>query len=220
MIEFNELVSNYLRRELRQKKIGNYYPSDCGTCMRKAWYSYKLPRAFDIELLKVFEMGNLVHSFMLDVLNSEKNPHIQLVGSEVPFRVNVDEIIISGRVDSIITVKIEDEIYLVEIKSVSESSNLKEASKAHVLQLQLYMHYKGIRKGIIVYIKKNNLKAKQFEISYDYSKAKEAIDRFRDLHKYLVETKLPDAEAKAVEDMNWQCKSCQWENECGKDFII
>jgi CRISPR/Cas system-associated exonuclease Cas4 (RecB family) len=219
MIEFNELIGNYLKRELRPKQIGRYYPSECGSCIRKSWYSYKLPRGIEIELLRVFEIGNLVHDFAIDVLKSEKNPGIKLVGSELPFRADVDGMVISGRVDGIVTVKIEDKMYLVEVKSVSSLDYVKEASESHVQQLQLYMHYKGIRNGVIIYVEKNTLKSRQFEINYNFEEAEEAINRFRALHKYLSEEKLPDAEAKEVENMNWQCKSCPWVGECEENSV-
>ena len=82
MIDFNKLIDDYLYRKNRPKKIGRYYPSEAGSCLRKVWYSYKYPKEVDTELRKVFEMGNILHDFVVDVLKSEKTPSVKLIESE------------------------------------------------------------------------------------------------------------------------------------------
>ena len=44
---------------------------------------------------------------MVDVLN-EKNPHVELIEAESPFLLNVDNFIISGRIDDIILVTVDN----------------------------------------------------------------------------------------------------------------
>ena len=92
------MIDNHLHKENRPKEIGRYYPSEIGTCMRKVWYSYKFPMETNPELLKVFELGNILHDFVVQVLQSEKNPEVELLKYEFPFKVEIDDFLISGRV--------------------------------------------------------------------------------------------------------------------------
>jgi len=216
MIDFDDLIHNFLKRELNEKKIGKYYPSECGNCIRKSWYSYKTPKETDKDLIKIFQAGNLIHEFIVDVLKSEKNPEITLIGSEVPFKIELDELIVSGRIDNIIKVELDNKIFLVEVKSASSINFVDVPSESHVMQLQLYMHQQNIHNGLILYIEKNTLKTKVFEIKYDFNIIEEALNRFKALHRFLVLDELPDPEARIEKDMNWQCKNCSYKEECYK----
>lgn len=214
MIDFNELIDKHLAREFRQKKIGRYYPSEIGSCIRKTFYSYKMPRATEAELLRVFEAGNRVHEFITDVLRSEKTPEVELLEREMPIEIIQKEFIISGRIDDIVLVKINDEKYLVEIKSTKWLR--EEPQKAHLSQLQLYMHAIGIHKGILLYVQKDNLQSNYFELQYNKEETEKIIERFGKLHHFLKTGILPEAEAKLDEETNWLCKYCSWREECEK----
>src|SRR3990167_516466 len=101
MVDFNNLISNFLKRETRPRTIGKYYPSESGNCLRKSWYSYKIPREFDVEVLKLFEAGNLVHELVTDVIKSDKNPDVDLLATESPIFLSHNDYIISGRMDDV-----------------------------------------------------------------------------------------------------------------------
>lgn len=214
MIDFNELVENYLRRESKARSVGRYYPSEAGSCLRKSWYSYNIPREVDMDLIKVFEAGNLVHDFIVNVLMSEKNPHIELLNKEIPFEMKVGDIVISGRIDDIILVKIDGIVYIVEVKSTSSIRMTEKPNDGHVYQIQLYMHHAGIHNGVILYVEKNTLQSKAFEVRYDMEMAGVAIERIKAVHAFLMENKLPKPEARMRESMRWQCKKCQYFDEC------
>ncbi|MEM3126577.1 MAG: PD-(D/E)XK nuclease family protein [Candidatus Woesearchaeota archaeon] len=214
MIDFNPLISNFLKRESFPKSVGRYYPSEAGSCVRKSWYSYNIPRQPDVEVLKVFEMGNLVHGFIVDVLKSEKNPHIKLISSEDPFQIQKEDFTISGRIDDVVVVKADNKIYVVEVKSTASLTYTLQPNESHVYQIQLYMHHKKIKDGIILYVEKNTLKTKSFAVSYDEAKLNEAIKRFELLHKHLKANTLPIPEGRMRKEMNWQCKTCPYRTEC------
>lgn len=220
MIDFNDLISNYLKRELKEKQIGKYYPSEAGSCLRKLFYSYKIPKLINQELIKIFEVGNLLHEFITKVIESEKNPHVELLEREVPFKLEINNIIISGRIDNIILLKINGIIYIVEIKSTSSLKHTENPNLSSILQLQLYMHFKKIHNGLILYIEKNTLKTKTFEVKYDQEQAQLAIDRLLAIHSHLTNNKLPEPEAKLDEEMLWQCKFCDYQEECGNNHNI
>ncbi len=196
MIDFNPLISNFLKRGVSYKTIGRYYPSEAGNCVRKIYYSYRTPKETDVEILKVFEMGNLVHGFIVDVLKSEKNSEIELIASEDPFQVKIDNFVVSGRIDDVLLVKADNKLYVIEVKSTADLSYTKEPNEAHVYQIQLYMHHSKIKEGIILYVEKNTLQAKSFVINYDETKLNEALDRFRLLDNSLRNKILPIPEAR------------------------
>ncbi len=217
MIDFNSLIDNYVKREIKEKIVGRYYPSEAGNCIRKVFYSYKNPKEVGLELLKVFEAGNILHEFIVNVLDSEKNPHIELLEKESPFTLEVDDIVISGRVDDIVVVKVDNKVYLVEVKSTSGLKYTHEPHEAHIMQLQLYMHAKDIHNGLIIYLEKNTLQSKSFDVAYDAKYADKTIKRLKELHQHIKEDKLPIPEARVIYSKNWMCKGCQYREECFRD---
>lgn len=218
MFDFNEMVTKYIERtSSHQKQVGRYYPSEIGGCMRKVWYGYNYPQKTQPELLKIFEMGNMVHDFVVNVLKSEKNADVQLLQSEFPLKIEQPDFVISGRVDDLVLVKTSGKTFVVEVKSTKSIDYVNEASEAHVMQLQLYMHATGIHNGIVLYVDKNNLQSKQFEVPYDESKVKEILDRFSQLHRLLSSSLLPIDEAKKDVKKQWMCRFCDYADKCEKN---
>jgi len=214
MIDFNKMVDNYVRREQRQKTIGRYYPSEIGICMRKLWYSYRFPGETQPDLLKIFEVGNIMHDFVVRVLQSRKTPDIELVKSEFPLRFDGEDFIVSGRVDNLILIKSSGQEVLVEVKSVADVSYVSEAAHHNKMQLQLYMFITGIKHGILLYLDKKNLQSKVFTVEYDEEETKRIIARFGELHGYLKIGKLPDAEGRRSVESTWMCKFCEFRERC------
>ena len=212
MVDFNDLIDKHLKRESRPKSIGRYYPSEIGGCIRKTWFSYRLPKETDKSTTKVFKAGEMLHEFISEVIKSEKNPEIELVNSEIPVKIETKEFIISGRIDNLMLVKVDEKQYLVEVKSCKFLPN--EAKEDNVMQLQLYMHATGIHDGILLYIKKDDLQTLSFELKYDKDAVKDILERFDVLHKTLTSQKIPDAEAKINLQKQWMCQYCLWQQEC------
>jgi len=217
MVNFDKMIDNYVYKENKPPSIGRYWPSQIGSCIRKVWYSYKHPKEIDTELQKIFELGNIMHNFVVDVLKSEKNPHVELVNCELPLKLEKDGFTVSGRVDDIILLKEDGKYVIVEVKSHKNIAYVDEPSRAHIVQIMIYMHVSGIHNGIILYIDKNNLKTKFFEVEYDEEFAKKIIDRIKKLDKFLKENKLPPAEAKYDKKLRWMCKFCEYRERCEKD---
>lgn len=217
MIDFDKLVDSHISREHRPKQIGRYYPSEVGSCLRKLWYSYKYPLEVDSDLLKIFEAGNIIHGFVVEVLKSEKNKEVELLKSEMPFKIETEDFVVSGRVDDLVLVKSSGKSVLVEVKSTKDLSFVKKPQTNHVMQLMFYMEATGVHNGIILYIDKNNLKSKVFEVEFDHHRAAEIFDRFKFLHKHLKEDVVPEAEAKGIDDIKWMCKYCEYKEKCDND---
>jgi CRISPR/Cas system-associated exonuclease Cas4 (RecB family) len=215
MIDFNQMIDNHIRRENRPKGVGRYYPSEIGTCIRKVWYSYKFPMDVKPDLLKIFEVGNILHDFVVEVLKSEKNPDVELLKSEFSFQEAVDDFIISGRVDNLILLRMSGKSVLVEVKSTGNIDFVNEPSPSHVMQLQLYMHVTGVHNGILLYVDKRNLQSKVFTIDYNDREAAEIIDRFKKLHSHMATDTMPEPEARENSGLKlWMCRYCEYRERC------
>jgi CRISPR/Cas system-associated exonuclease Cas4 (RecB family) len=217
MIDFDKLVDGHIAREHRPKQVGRYYPSEVGSCLRKLWYSYKYPLEVDSDLLKIFEAGNIIHGFVVEVLKSEKNKDVELLKSEMPFKIEAEDFVVSGRVDDLVLVKSSGKNVLIEVKSTKDLSFVNKPHTNHVMQLMFYMEATGVHNGVILYIDKNDLKSKVFEVEFDVHKAAEIFDRFKFLHEHLKKDDIPEAEVKEVEDMKWMCKFCEYKDKCDKN---
>lgn len=214
-IDFNKLIDNHLEREYRPKSIGRYYPSEIAGCMRKTWFSYKNPKQTDVKLARIFEAGNMLHEFITEVIKSEKNPEVELIRSELPIEIKEKDFIVSGRIDNLVLVKIDNKLALVEVKSTKFIP--KEHRKEHEIQLQLYMKALGVHEGIILYIQKDNLETKTFPIKFNKKLGDKILERFKELHKALTLDKIPEAEAKLDKEKSWMCEYCNYEGECRKE---
>jgi hypothetical protein len=217
MIDFDKLIDSHVFREERPKEIGRYYPSQIGSCLRKVWYSYKYPKKIDPEVRKIFEVGNIMHHFIVEVLKSEKSGDVKLLESELPLKRDFKDFVISGRVDDLLLVKSSGKLYLVEVKSTKDIKFVKEANQSHVVQLQFYMFCSGVHNGIVLYIGKGDLKTKTFEVKFNEKISEKIIKRVESLHKDLKRGKLPFAEAKQISDMKWMCKYCEYIEKCDKN---
>jgi hypothetical protein len=218
MIDFNKLIDDYVDKEPWTRNVGRYYPSEVGLCMRKTWYSFKCPMKTNADTLKVFEMGKVLHDFIVKVLQSDKIKDVELLESEKPFMIKTDNFIVSGRVDNILLIKASGKKVLAEIKSCDGLDKYQKPHRHNVMQLQLYMHFTGIHNGIMVYIEKNTLKARVFTVDFNKDVVRETLGRFEKLHEHLVNDTIPPAEANMKgSDIGWMCDCCECSERCGKE---
>jgi hypothetical protein len=217
MFDFDKLLEKHISHEHWPKRIGRYYPSEVGNCLRKVWYSYNYPQAIDIDKQKIFEIGNMIHAFVADVLKSVKNEEVKLLKYEFPFDIRIDNFQVSGRVDDLLLLKVENKKLLVEVKSTKNVEMIKRPHFNHKLQLQLYMYATGVHDGAMLYVDKNNLKSRVFPINFNRQEAEKVVGRFRLLHACLVSNKLPIAEAKHNEELRSLCKYCEYRIKCEKN---
>ncbi|MBI2547029.1 MAG: Dna2/Cas4 domain-containing protein [Candidatus Aenigmarchaeota archaeon] len=218
IIDFDKLIETHLKRERKQKQIGRYYPSEIGGCIRKVWYSYKYPLEIEPDKLKIFEIGNILHEFIMQVFKNEKNADsISFLESELPFKMEKKDFVISGRLDDIIVLKEDGRKIIIEVKSIRDVNSASKPNKNHVMQLQFYMHATGIKDGVILYVDKNNLKTRAFEISYDERHSLDILNRFKALHELLTKDVLPIDEAKRSKDTLWMCNMCEYRAKCDRN---
>jgi len=217
MIDFDVLIDKHLERESKPKGIGRYYPSEVGKCLRKIWYSYKYPKEVEPQLLKVFELGNIIHDFVAEVIKSQKTPSVELLREEFPVKMEIEDFTISGRVDDLMLLKSSGEQCLVEVKSTRNVDFVTKPQSQHESQIQFYMHASGIKKGILLYVDKRDLKTKTFEVKYCEEKSENIINRFKKIHETLKKDELPNPEAKEIREWNWMCNYCEQKELCDEN---
>lgn len=206
-----ELIDEfYLERERdkEDRERVRFYISESGKCPRTIFFRFKRApkKELEAERLRVFEFGNHIQQIVLRPLISKG----LVVTTEVPIPTQE---IISGRADIIIS--IEGEPYVVEVKSISGKMNFAKMEKPmpeHYEQLQLYLHYFKIPKGIILYVNKDTQELKEFIYNYDNILVKSLIKRFEEL-KSKIECNIVPKRLQDYPD-NWQCKSCEYREIC------
>lgn len=215
-VDFDSLIDKHIERKSKPKKVGRYYPSEIGRCIRKVWYTYKYPTEIEPELRRIFELGNMLHDFIVEVIKSEKTPEVELLQAEMPFKVPYEDFLISGRVDDLMLLKAGRKKILVEVKSSKSIKRIKGPMPHHKIQLQFYMYATRVHNGMLLYIDKSTLETKSFVVKFSPKQAKQILNKFRALHKHLSNGSLPVAEAKKRKETKWMCSYCEYKDKCDK----
>lgn len=211
----NSILSEYLNQEPKKREIGVYYPSRLPYCLRQQWLEWKSESLeWPEDLLRIFELGNLFQNFLKQVFEASKE--IKLVKNEVPFSVYIVEkgIFIKGRMDEIVILEKNGETFIIEVKTHRNLEYLKSPHEEHLKQLNFYLKMIPKAKGLLVYIQKNDLKIKEFQVDFNQKLFEELILRAGKLHEHLLENKMPEPEAKLKESMKWQCNYCLFRKDC------
>lgn len=216
-VDFDALIDKHITRERRPKSVGRYYPSEIGRCIRKVWYTYKYPTEIEPELRRVFELGNILHDFIVEVIRSEKTPEVELLKSEMPFKFPFKDFVVSGRIDDLMLLKSGRKKILVEVKSCKSIKRVKGPMQHHKTQLQFYMYATRVHSGMLLYVDKSTLETKSFKVAFSPKKGKQILNKFRALHKHLTNGSLPAAEAKKRKETKWMCGYCEYKGKCGKN---
>lgn len=202
-----ELIDKFYIENQKNNGQIKFYITDAGKCSRAVFFKLKnAPRqAMDARILRIFEHGEHIHRNIFNILYRLKIG----VTTEIPIP---SQEIISGRADAILC--INNENYVLDIKSINSMifRNLNQPKEDNLFQLQLYMHYFNIKKGILLYIDKDQQNIKEFTVDYDQELVKGLLDGFYDLRAKIeansVPGRLPDY------PLNWQCSYCQFKEIC------
>ena len=202
-----EKIDEFYLSKQYDKDREYFYITDAGKCPRSVYFQFKkVPKKpMDARVLRVFDHGDYTHLRIISTLFSlglVKATEISIPNQEI----------IHGRADVI--VNIENEPHVVEIKSINGYSfdKLEAAEPDHVKQIQLYLHYFKIKKGIIIYENKNTQGLKEFSVEYDENLVRELLEKFHILLAQInnnIVPPIPDIE-------EWKCRYCPYSEECKK----
>ena len=202
-----ELIDKFYLDEQKNKQQAHFYVTDAGKCPRAVFFKLKnAPRKkLDARILRIFEIGENFHRNIFNILYRLR---IGVV-TEVIMPKND---LVSGRADAILC--IDNENYVLDIKSINSMifRTMKEPKEENVYQIQLYLHYFNIKKGILLYIDKDKQDIREFYVAYNDGLVKSLLKDFKELKKKVDSNIIP--ERFSGYPKNWQCMYCQFKDIC------
>ena len=202
-----ELIDKFYLDQQRDKEQHHFYISDAGKCPRAVFFKFKnAPRKkMDARILRIFEKGEYIHRNIFNVLYRLR------IGIATEVSIPAQEIV-SGRADAILY--INNENYVLDIKSINSMifKTMTEPKIENAYQIQLYMHYFNVKKGILLYIDKDRQEIKEFLVDYDEKLVNSLLDKFKTLKRKVDSNIIP---ARLLDyPQNWQCQYCQFNDVC------
>ncbi|TSC75502.1 MAG: hypothetical protein G01um101430_344 [Parcubacteria group bacterium Gr01-1014_30] len=204
-----ELIDKFYLDRQKDREQKHFYITDAGKCGRAVFFKFKNAprRELDANILRLFDHGDHIHQLIMKPLLSTRDIHV--VASEV----NIPpQELISGRADAILSDG--SDLYVLDIKSMNSMvfRNLQTPKEENVDQIQLYLHYFKIPKGILLYVNKDNQDLKEFLVNYDKARALKLLNALAELKKKIDSNLIPDR----LEDYpnNWQCQYCPFRTVC------
>ena len=202
-----EIIDKFYLDRQKDREQYHFYITDAGKCPRAIFFKFKnIPKEkMNAQILRLFDTGDYLQ---MQILNSLFSMGV-VRASEI--KIPPQELI-SGRADAIVT--LENELYVVDFKSMNSMifRKLTEPKEENVNQLQLYMHFFKIPKGILLYISKDDLGLKDFVVKYDKNRAEKLLKDLADL-KVKIDNNIVPANP-FVDKNNWQCRYCQFKEIC------
>jgi len=202
-----ELIDKFYLENQKNKEQTRFYITDAGKCPRAVFFKFKnAPREpMDARIMRIFEHGENIHRSIFNILYRLRIGCV----TEIPIP---SQEIISGRADAILCVGNEN--YVLDIKSINSMlfRKMTEPKVDNVYQVQLYMHFFNIKKGILLYIDKDQQEMKEFFLDYDETLCNNLMAKFTALKGQVEQNVLPSR----LEDYprNWQCSYCPFKDHC------
>jgi len=204
-----ELIDKfYLDQErLKERERAHFYITDAGKCPRSVFFKFKNAPKQEMEarVLRMFDHGDYIHRLILNTLFSlgiVRSSEITIPAQRV----------ISGRADAILSW--ENELYVLDIKSMNSFlfKGLLQPKPENVFQIQLYLHFFGIKKGILLYVNKDTQELREFIVLYDRILSNNLLKDLESL-KTKIDTNIVP---KRLSDYpkNKECQFCQFKEIC------
>lgn len=217
LTELNDLIAaidNHIAGNIKPmfKKSTGFSPSEKNTCHRFWWYKFhgvEFPVTHDARVQRIFDVGNSVHERIvkyfddMGILISTEEPVPQKEGCPP----------ISGFMDAVID---WDGPVVVELKSIShEGFMLRETYKKptadHYRQIQWYLHYTGIERGIVMYECKNTQKILHFKVKHDLDFCNKLVKQYAKIYSKASVDDIPERPSAYDSD---RCQSCKLLTVC------
>lgn len=199
----------YLDKEKLRATQTSFYISEAGKCARGIFLKFKNAPRKDLEanMLRLFDHGEHMHRLIMKPLLSTRDIHV--VASEVDIP---PQEIVRGRADAVLSDG--KELFVLDIKSMNSMvfRKLQEPKEENVQQVQLYLHFFKIKKGMLLYVDKDRLELKEFIVDYDPTVAEALLADLSKLKGQIEKNIVPPR----IETYptNWQCQYCQYKEVC------
>jgi len=204
-----EIIDKFYLEKDKDRDRQHFYVTDAGRCPRSIFFKFKNAPKKDLDpnILRLFDHGEHIHRLIMKSLLSTRDIHV--VASEV----NIPkQEIISGRADAILSDG--KDLYVLDIKSINGFlfRKLDQPKEENLCQLQLYLHFFGIKKGILLYVNKNDQHLKEFAIDYNKKQAEELMSSLEKLNMQIDNDKIP---ARLFDyPRNKHCRYCEFKDVC------
>jgi len=206
-----EIIDKYYldKQKDKDRVQRHFYISQAGKCPRAIFFKFKNVPEKELKphMLRLFDHGDHMHQLIMSALTSTRDIHV--VASEV----NIPpQELVSGRADAIVSDG--RDMYVLDIKSMNSMvfRSLQEAKPENIQQVQLYLYYFRIPKGILLYVNKDNLELKEFMVEYNPGEAESLLADLDYLKKQIDSDIIPARIADYPD--NWQCRYCQFKDIC------
>jgi CRISPR/Cas system-associated exonuclease Cas4 (RecB family) len=204
-----EIIDKFYLDRQKDKEQHHFYVTDAGRCSRAIFFKFKnVPRKeIEANILRLFDHGDHIHQLIMKSLLSTRDIHV--VASEV----NIPpQEIITGRADAVLSDG--KELYVLDIKSMNSMvfRTLEKPKEENINQIQLYLHYLRIPKGILLYVNKDNQELKEFIVKYDQAIAENLLKDLEGLKEKIDSNIVPDRISGY--SSSWQCQYCQFREVC------
>ncbi|HLC55266.1 MAG TPA: CRISPR-associated protein Cas4 [Candidatus Nanoarchaeia archaeon] len=201
------------REKTRFKERKAFYVTDIASCPRAIFFEFKKypKKARDPRILRVMHNGDYVHQRLGEVLKQQGVlKGVPGEDLEVPLPYND---LIHGRADAVI--ELSGEKWVIDFKSMNyfQFKDLLSPDLHHIQQVQLYLHFLNIRKGLLVYECKNSQEIKEFEVSYDENIVNESLAYFYMLRSKIEQNIIPEVPPDIEQ---WKCERCPFLESCRK----
>ena len=157
--QFEDVFEEFLlaqQESIRQRIIGEYYPSEIGYCVRQLFIKFFKPSKPPLYLLKIFYAGNMYQDhFLSPVLSWKYGEHAHTAERSITHSIKDEKnkrlILLKGRIDDHITFKYGQYIMPIEGKTQAMFVYKKhKPSDSHIAQIHPYLIATNAEYGFIV----------------------------------------------------------------------
>lgn len=209
MFKLSDLIDKFYSDRQKDRGQTHFYITDAGKCPRAIFFKFKeVPREeMEARVLRMFDHGDYIHQLIMKPLLSIREIHVVASEVDIPPRE-----LIRGRADAIISDGKEQ--YVLDIKSINSMifKNLENPKEENINQIQLYLHFFKIRKGILLYVSKDTQDLKEFLVNYDSNLSQNLLNDLVQLKSKIDSNTIPVRLASWPK--NWQCQYCQFKEIC------
>lgn len=204
-----EIIDKFYLDKEKSRTQTSFYVSQAGKCPRQVFFKFKNAPKKELEanILRLFDHGDHIHQLIMKPLLSTRDIHV--VASEVDIP---PQELVRGRADAIVSDG--KDLYVLDIKSMNSMmfQKMTEPKRDNVDQIQLYLHYFRIPRGILLYVDKDKLNLKEFVVEYDKKRTEEMIEGLKKLkgqiESDIIPARIPEYPAK------WPCGYCEYREIC------
>ncbi len=193
--------------------------SAIGGCFMKIFLEKKgvFKEDYDPSLKRIFRAGDAYHSLIYnEIIERAYESGVHVIANELDLKDVGNHL--KGRCDCIISDGKEN--IVLDIKSCSDWAFKKYVDESsvppqYIVQLQLYMYILKLKKGILLFVNKNNQKTGEVGIEYDEGLVKELLIKINQFYDNMQNNIPPEP----CDGGDFGCKACAYYREHEQEIL-